>query len=520
MTQKMRIRLFSPGKSFIPRTLVKATLTRLVALLFLLAFIPPCNAATPRTIARLCHLPNAATRLAIKAELLRKYHRQFGRASTPGETLFCNELYYRYVLNAVDDPTRAVALFTALKYAARSNSTGWVYTISLNLAHYGTRGYFQLRVYAADMTLKDCPLIAQPAGETAFVQDLMNLAQNATVQNHPHFARSILDIALKAAMLANDLNMRNQVTHQLKDANKWILAYQRMEKARQVLKNSPHNAAANAAVGLFYYLLPTSKEQGAKSAPYLLRSDNADLRRLGTLEPMTYNDSSQLFSVANILWKLAPMQKLSLYADTMRNNAINDDTSGLYNLKTTAAKLLARGHFNAVEKLVANGRMVAPRYQQMNTYSLAFALPQLPLNLAAVQVELASLQNLHRRYLRAKKKLLKKPHNRSANLAVGRWVCFVENQWSNGLANLAAGGHAADASAARLDIAAPESPQKQIRLGSMWLNSARRFRGLPRKNLLAHAVYWYKKAISGLPSNQQARLRMRITAIEHAIGQL
>ena len=86
----------------------------------------------------------------------------------------------------------------------------------------------------------------------------------------------------------------------------------------------------------------------------------------------------------------------------------------------------------------------------------------------------------------ALEKLKTSPNDPAANLAVGENLCFVQNNWVEGLPHLAKGSDAELKSLASRDQAAPVSPAEMTALGNDWWDAAAKREGSV-KDGIAHS---------------------------------
>ena len=81
------------------------------------------------------------------------------------------------------------------------------------------------------------------------------------------------------------------------------------------------------------------------------------------------------------------------------------------------------------------------------------------------------IERLKKRYDavgKAMKRLAADPADADANLAVGRWHCFIKGNWETGLPLLAKGKDPDLSAVAKQDLAAPKDPKAQMNLGDAW----------------------------------------------------
>ena len=88
------------------------------------------------------------------------------------------------------------------------------------------------------------------------------------------------------------------------------------------------------------------------------------------------------------------------------------------------------------------------------------------------------------------------PDNEEANLAVGKFECFMRGDWASGLPRLALGSDPQLKEIAMRDLARPTLPDAQIILADAWWERAANETGLARKQILAHSAAYYRMASS------------------------
>jgi len=126
-----------------------------------------------------------------------------------------------------------------------------------------------------------------------------------------------------------------------------------------------------------------------------------------------------------------------------------------------------------------------------------------------------ALDYCQKEYVRIKderSRLKTDPIDSSANLAVGRYLCFFKEDWSSGLPLLRASGALALGELASRELAAPGDPKSQIDLGESWLKLAATEQ-VPEQiqdNLRRHARGWFYKALPLLPPTEQKELTPKL----------
>jgi len=105
-----------------------------------------------------------------------------------------------------------------------------------------------------------------------------------------------------------------------------------------------------------------------------------------------------------------------------------------------------------------------------------------------------------------------KPADAKASLAVGKFLCFIKNDWANGLPLLARGSDAALKSVVNTEINGKlEDSRSQLDLGSAWWNLAAASPGEDRVLYETRARYWYQKSVTSAPAADRPALRRKLT---------
>jgi len=97
-----------------------------------------------------------------------------------------------------------------------------------------------------------------------------------------------------------------------------------------------------------------------------------------------------------------------------------------------------------------------------------------------------------------------------ANLAVGRWRCFVKHDWMSGLPMLVKGSDPLLAKLAEADLADPGGAENQVEMAEQWWNFAKRESNLTRPGIQARARYWWQKALPRLSGLDKTMVENRL----------
>lgn len=119
----------------------------------------------------------------------------------------------------------------------------------------------------------------------------------------------------------------------------------------------------------------------------------------------------------------------------------------------------------------------------------------------------------------AQKTLEKSPDDPEANEMVGRFQCFILDDWAKGLPFL---GKAKDADLRTLaakDLRAdPADASVHTVLGDEWWKLASRLKGTEAKNAAGRAVHWYRRALPKLPKEARPAVLIKLDKYLTLIG--
>ncbi len=114
----------------------------------------------------------------------------------------------------------------------------------------------------------------------------------------------------------------------------------------------------------------------------------------------------------------------------------------------------------------------------------------------------------------AREKLKTLPDDPASCLTIGRWRCFHDGAWSDGLTFLVKGSDRALKSLAADDLAsqAPTVEQRVAR-GDAWWDAAEKAAGDDKSGMLRRAKYWYSEAQPDLAGLLQAKVEKRLDTL-------
>jgi len=109
--------------------------------------------------------------------------------------------------------------------------------------------------------------------------------------------------------------------------------------------------------------------------------------------------------------------------------------------------------------------------------------------------------------------LAQTPGDPVANLVVGRYLCFVKEDWEQGLAHLAKGS---DGSLRDLAAKSPKlshDPTALADIGDAWFIAAEKAKGKDKANLRAGAAYWYAQAAPAATGLVKTKIEKRLAEL-------
>lgn len=110
----------------------------------------------------------------------------------------------------------------------------------------------------------------------------------------------------------------------------------------------------------------------------------------------------------------------------------------------------------------------------------------------------------------------KKAADPEANLAVGKYICFVKGDWDRGVPMLALGGDGALSKLARKDLEGTTNADDQAAIGDGWWKLAEEATGTAKRQLQARAAHWYQPALGQLSGLAKDAVAKRLAEIEQA----
>lgn len=155
---------------------------------------------------------------------------------------------------------------------------------------------------------------------------------------------------------------------------------------------------------------------------------------------------------------------------------------------------------------------------------LAFAAARKSGNTAVQQRLSVRVKELQSMVLAAEKlqpfreQLNKNPEDAEANLALGRYYCFLRNDWDTGLPMLAKAGESAIQAAAARELSKTKEDKDLIALADQWWSLSEQEDDTTRRIIQDHARLWYRKALPGLSGLVKARAEKRLKVDEEQVA--
>ncbi len=162
---------------------------------------------------------------------------------------------------------------------------------------------------------------------------------------------------------------------------------------------------------------------------------------------------------------------------------------------------LRKDDFVAASQFVNAARLSALRSKQAGLVN----------ECVARQREVAMIQSFYRNAKGALQILKDRPDDPEANTIAGTYLCLYKGEFADGLLMLAKGADAQLRQLAQDDLADPEEPAAQRKMGNAWWDYAQALTSpLAKRNVEDHARYWYRKAVRRLTGLAKAEVEQRL----------
>lgn len=177
--------------------------------------------------------------------------------------------------------------------------------------------------------------------------------------------------------------------------------------------------------------------------------------------------------------------------------------------------MLCQAYLKLAQSAIARDRYKEAGKALLQTESLAKKLRNVPLmtRARAQRSDVSRLQKAHNKLKAARKKLAENPDDPDANLSVGRFLCIIKGDWSDGLPLLAKGSDAGLKALAEQDVAGPSDAAERTDLADGWWQLAQEQKKNLRDVFQERAVHWYKKALPDLSGPREAKVKRRLSGL-------
>jgi hypothetical protein len=125
--------------------------------------------------------------------------------------------------------------------------------------------------------------------------------------------------------------------------------------------------------------------------------------------------------------------------------------------------------------------------------------------------DLSTARDAAERFARDLAKLSKSPNDPAANLAAGKYACFVKGDWENGLPMLVKGSDVVLKAPATFELSRPSSAEEIAHLADSWWDAATQQADTPSKTALTtHAAALYEPMIDKISGLRKVQIQQRI----------
>jgi hypothetical protein len=169
-----------------------------------------------------------------------------------------------------------------------------------------------------------------------------------------------------------------------------------------------------------------------------------------------------------------------------------------------ADELVAADEYAAAEKLTTQAMALARKAKEVPVVT----------RLDSKIREMGEAKQRWEKGQRARDALAADPASPAANLAVGRYLCFVKGQWESGLQNLVRAGDGPLKTLCLRDIAGPKESAGQIEVGDGWWDLAEKEpAGIEQATIRRRAAHWYVQAAPRVAGAARAGIEKRLGSI-------
>lgn len=132
--------------------------------------------------------------------------------------------------------------------------------------------------------------------------------------------------------------------------------------------------------------------------------------------------------------------------------------------------------------------------------------------------EISEIDTAYEKMRTAESALKREPTDAEANLAIGRFRCFIKGDWIGGLPRLALGSDASLKALAMMELALPSTTDDQMKLANGWWDWSEKQTGSIQLQVRLRAAKWYQASDSTLSGLAKAMAEKRIADAVSANG--
>ncbi len=317
------------------------------------------------------------------------------------------------------------------------------------------------------------------------VQTIASHTSTAISQDHFSSAEALARCGITLARITGQANSLHQFMRMLKTASRAAPFEKKYHAAMKRLENHPHDAVANATVGLFYALFSNQMKLANR---HLLLSGDPKLIALAKMGGRARQDSWQSLKLAYAWLRLSKVRAYRGYRRPIKGFAARYASKALGSLDADIVAALQAGHYHRARRLL---REAAAVVKHLGLKKFQYRVTQWKLT----EHQLALM---HHQYHLAISSMNSGSGGAAAYRSIGEYLCFASGRWKQGLMYLKRSPAHAVAEAALLDHQTPKTAAAEKRLGDRWWDISQSYHGLERYNIRSRAIYWYHKAMAGL----------------------
>lgn len=106
------------------------------------------------------------------------------------------------------------------------------------------------------------------------------------------------------------------------------------------------------------------------------------------------------------------------------------------------------------------------------------------------------------------------PNDPEANLKLGKFRCFIKQEWETGIVCLARGSNEKLMNLAIKELAAPSASEEQLKIGDAWWDLVEEEPPYAKRALQLHATTWYKRALPSLSGLLRTKVETRLGQVD------